>query len=535
MTEPITHVTVVGGGTAGWMSALNMVTTLNERREPDTPPVRVTLIESPNAPTVGVGEATVPDMRQWLQRMGIDEHVFMLRTNATFKLGVRFVDWNRRPDGGPIAYVHPFEGVGYGLFHHAAAYHYLKYAPEDGPGFDWYYTPSVALIDARRGPRRLGAPPYDDTANFAYHLDAGRFAEFLKEIALARGVEHILDDMVEVELDDRGFVAALQLDQRGRFPVEFVIDCTGFRGLIINQALGVPFEDYSRWLLNDRAVAVQIPHEDVRKLDSHTRSTALSAGWVWRVPLYNRVGTGYVFSSAHLTDDQARAEFLDHLGPAAAGAEPRALGMRVGKSARLWEKNCVAMGLASGFVEPLESTAIYSIGMGLKWLDTYFPDRSCPEVLARRYNAMMDELFAEIRDFIVLHYVTSNRDDSDYWREASAVPAPESLQEWLDVLAHAIPDTDDYDRGLLFNFVSYIVVLFSKGYYRGRDYAAFAEINRADWERYTDELEAQRKRLLAATADHYKLITEIQQRARTKLERAQPAPAASGPELASIL
>lgn len=527
MGEALGHITIVGGGTAGWMSALNMVTKLNAHREPGTPPVRVTLIESPNAPTVGVGEATVPDMRQWLGRMGINEHVFMLRTNATFKLGVRFVDWNRHPDGSPIAYVHPFEGVGYRLFDHSAAYHYLKYAADDGAGFDRYYTPTVAAIDARHGPRPLGAAPYDDTVNFAYHLDAGRVAEFLKEIALARGAEHIRDDMDDVELDERGFVAALHLRERGRFPVELVIDCTGFRGLIINKALGVPFEDYGHHLLNDRALAVQIPHLDVRKLDSHTRSTALGAGWVWRVPLFNRIGTGYVFSSAHRSDDEAAAEFLGHLGPIAKDAEPRALSMRVGKSARVWEKNCVAIGLSSGFIEPLESTAIYAIGMGLKWLDTYLPDRSFPPALAARYNAMMDELFAEIRDFIVLHYVTSNRDDTDYWRAARDVAVPDSLQEWIDVLGSAIPDTDDFDRGLLFNFVSFIVVLFSKGHYRGRRYAAFDEINRADWDRYLAYLEERRAKVLAETADHYTLINEIRERARRALEPKPVRPAAA--------
>jgi len=514
------------------MAATNLVTHFNHRRPRGRQGVRVTLIESPNAPTVGVGEATVPDMRQWLGRMGINEHAFMLRTNATFKLGVRFTDWNRRPDGSPIAFVHPFDGIGDSIYSHSPVYHFLKYTdPDDPRGFDHYHTPSLAAIDGRRGPRRLGDGQFEDRLGFAYHLDAGRFAEFLQEIATERGVEHVRDDMDEVELDHRGFVSALQLRERGRFEVEFVVDCTGFRGLVINRALGVPFEDYGKHLLNDRALALQVPHEDPKGLPCHTSSTALGAGWVWRVPLFNRVGTGYVFSSAHRTDDEARAEFLAHLGPAAEGAEPRALAMRVGKSRTLWEKNCVAIGLSSGFIEPLESTAIYTIGMGLKWLVTYWPDRDCPAPLARRYNAMMDELYAEVRDFIVLHYVTQNRDDTEYWRAAREdVETPDSLQEWLDTLRHAIPNTDDFDRGLLFTFISYEVVLFSKGWFRDVAYPALDDINEADWKQYLRHLAKLRSRILEEFPDHHALVTEIRERGLDHLfpERRKTAATVAG-------
>jgi tryptophan halogenase len=245
--------------------------------------------------TVGVGEATVPAMPILLRQAGVNERDFFKRCNASFKLGVWFDNWNVDRNGKPVAYINSFnEGrVVRGV---ESAYYYLKYGIGGGP-FSDVVTAAVDLARACKGPHPLGAKSEEQNPGFAYHLDAGLFAELLRDICVARGIDHIRDDVVDVEKDERGHIAALQLKERGRQPVELVVDCTGFRGMLINKALGEPFVDYSKYLANDRAAAIQVPHPNPDKFEPLTRSTALSSGWVWRVPLYNRVGTGYVFIS----------------------------------------------------------------------------------------------------------------------------------------------------------------------------------------------------------------------------------------------
>jgi hypothetical protein len=512
MAKKLTSVTIVGGGTAGWMSAVFLATHLNRRADV---PIRITLIESPNVPTVGVGEATVPAMPHWLQRMGISETEFIARCNATFKLGVRFTNWNVKPDGSPRAYVHPFDGVADLIWGVNPAYHYCRFAgPADPADYVGVYSPADALIDARRGPKRPEQEDFESVTNYAYHLDAGLFAGLLKEIALARGVTHVLDDVVEVERRDDGFIDRLLLKEKGEHPVELVIDCTGFRSVILQETLGVPFESYEKSLFNDRALALQIPHPDPAVLEPCTRSTALSAGWVWRVPLHSRVGTGYVFSSRFKDDDAAADEFLAHLGDVPEGASPRVIGMKVGRAARSWEKNCIAIGLSGGFVEPLESTAIYLIESGLRWLGAYFPDADFAPSLARRYNALMDRLYREIRDFIVLHYITSNRTDTPYWVASQHdIEVPDSLAEAIEVMRHALPDSDDFEQGLLFNHYSYLLVLAGKGLLDGLDLPLSDRIAEEDWKQFARHMRRVRADMLRALPDHRKLVDAIRSRA----------------------
>ncbi len=510
MSDPIRHITIVGGGTAGWMSAVYLAVHLNRRSQ--TPPIQITLIESPNVKTVGVGEATVPSMMQWLQYLGIEESDFIARCNASFKMGVRFRHWDNDPKTGkPRSYLNPFDGIGDDIWGFNPAYHFHKFAPDgDRTHYGDYQSPMRELIDNYRGPRLLDKGSYERTVNYAYHLDAGLFAQFLMEIGIACGIEHVRDDVVEVQLDEQGFVDSLQLKESGRHPVELVIDCTGFRGVIIQQALGVEFESYDKYLLNDRALAVQLPHQDPTKLEPVTTSTALGAGWSWRVPLYSRIGTGYVFSSKFRSDDEAAEEFLKHLGPEGKNAEPRAIGMRVGRSKKVWEKNCIAIGLSSGFIEPLESTAIFMIDMALQWLTDYFPDNSYSPALQNRFNKRMQELNYEIRDFIVLHYCTSNRDDTDYWRAASNdLQVPDGLQEDLDVFRHALPGGEEMERGHLFSYLTYVIVLFGKGYFDNASFGATHLVTREDWDGYQNWLGDLKGMLVKKLPDHYTLLNRI--------------------------
>lgn len=521
MADRIDNITIIGGGTAGWMAATFLISGLS--RGVDGHQVGVTLIESPNIPTVGVGEATVPGMPRVLNQLGIDEAEFLRRTNASFKLGVRFTDWNRDAAGNPRSYIHPFNTGAY-IRGWNPAYYYNKFGRAEHPDGTDGMIVSPAMIERMKGPKMLDAKGYEGTIGYAYHLDAKLFSEYLKEIAVARGVRHILDDLEDVTLGEAGNVASLRLKERGDFPVEFVIDCTGFRGLVIKDALGEPFETLDRYLLNDRALAVQLPHQDPTALEPCTRSTALGAGWAWRVPLFNRVGTGYVFSSAFRSDDQAIDEFMTHLGPQAAGYEPRAIAMRVGRSRRSWVKNCLAIGLSGGFIEPLESTAIYMIEMGIRWFLTYLPDKSNDPALAHKFNGLMETLYSEVRDFIVLHYCLGNRTEP-YWQAArSEIEVPETLRQNLALWRHAIPSVNDPPSSFLFNNWSYIFVLYGKGYFDGVNFALEGSLNERDWRRYAERLSRIKQRLTSELPGHYELLNAIRSGAGAASPSTVPLP-----------
>ena len=511
MAEPIKHITIVGGGTAGWMSALILSTTLEKSATGKG--VHIKLIESPNIPTVGVGEATVPGMPRTLQDAGISEEEFFKTCNASFKLGVLFDSWNVDARGDPVAYVNPFARPPV-LRGRDAALYYAKYGG-DGMDFTQVFSPSVDLYRAHRGPRPITeTEQYKRGVGYAYHLDAGLFSKMLSKVCIERGVEHVQDDMERVELDDRGYVAGLHLKETGRHPVELVLDCTGFRGLIINEALGEEFVSYSDFLANDRAMAVQIPHPDPDKLDSVTRSTALGAGWTWHVPLFNRIGTGYVFSSAHRTDEQARSEFLEWLGPRGEGAEPRVIPMRVGRSQNAWVKNCVAIGLSGGFIEPLESTAIHMIDMGVRWLVTFFPDTDFAAPPRARYNKTVDKLYNEVRDFICAHYALGNRTDSDYWIDArESLKVPDSLAENLELWKHCMPGPYDLEFSSLFSHETYQTVLLGKKVYEtgyGRDtFGSSQDLDPDLWQAYLGQFKKQSAKIVNICADHRSYLKNL--------------------------
>lgn len=513
MAKPISRITIVGGGTAGWMSALFLTSFVSGKKRGQGK-IEVTLIESPSIPTVGVGEATVPGMPRLLKNCGISEERFFKTCNASFKLGVLFDRWNNDAEGRPIGYVNPF----------------ARAQPVDGLDPGWYFlrdgagpydfvqtfSPSVDLWKKHKGPRPIGAGEFDQTVGFAYHLDAGKFAGLLREVCAERGVKHILDDMVEVEKDEHGYISAIQLRENGRHDVELVIDCTGFRGLIINQALDEPFISYSKYLANDRAMAVQLPHPDPEKLEPMTRSTALGAGWSWRVPLYNRIGTGYVFSSAHRSDEEAMEEFRRHLAefhPAGMEAEPRVIPMRVGRTRRAWVKNCVAIGLTGGFIEPLESTAIYMIEMGLRWLLSYFPNSDYPDPIRDRYNKVSEDLYAEVRDFICLHYALNNRTDTDYWNDVRGLDISDGLAGNIELWKHTLPTAFDLGAYALFSPSTYGAVLLGKRVYEtgfgNPDMVPALAMNSERWKGYLAHMRGRIDKTVAALPDHRTLLTHI--------------------------
>lgn len=508
----ISKVTIVGGGTAGWLAACLLSRIY--RRVDGTPSFDISVIESPSIPTVGVGEATVPAMPRTLMQLGISEKEFFRRCNASFKLGVRFTNWNVDDQGQPIEFLNAFETEPRLHGHDLTAY-YTRYGAgrngyNSGPEFTESHTAVPQLVREFRGPRQVGVDEYASAVHYAYHLDAGLFANLLQETAVSNGVTHIPDDLIDVELDEAGFIAALQLKEGGRHPVELVLDCTGFRSLLLQKALGEPFDSYDRYLMNDRALALQIPHEDVTRMPPCTGSTALGAGWVWKVPLYNRIGTGYVFSSKFRTDEEAVQEFIDHIGPAAKDAEPRIIPLRIGHARRSWVKNCIAMGLASGFIEPLESTAIYSIEMAIRWLHAYFPDRTFDPALADRYNRTVNEFYDELRDFIAVHFHLNNRTDSDYWIAArEGIDIPDSLRENLAVWRRNLPSPIDLRSRHLFDANVYTLVLLSKGFYRGQPVTNSLCLDGESWERFVRDERDSITSLAEHMPSHYDLVSSI--------------------------
>lgn len=523
MGEPIKSITIVGGGTGGWLTALLMQSYF-KRTAADGRDITITLIESPNIPTVGVGEATVPGMPRTLRSAGISEAEFFKTCNASFKLGVLFANWNVDNDGKQIDYVNPFarpsavDGIELG--------HYFLQHGAKGLDFTQVFSASVDLARANKGPRPLGDKPYSMKVGHAYHLDAGKFANMVRDICIKRGVRHIREDVVTVEQDERGYVSALQLDKTGRHKVELVIDCTGFKGVIINEVMKEPFISYSKYLANDRALAVQIPHPDPTKIPSLTRSYALGAGWSWRVPLFNRLGTGYVYSSAHRTDDEARDEFVAHLGDTWNGVEPRIIPMRIGRNQNAWVKNVVAIGLSGGFIEPLESTAIHMIDTAVRWLATYFPDADFADPLRNRYNKLIGNLYDEVRDFICLHYALGNRTDSQYWIDArEELEVPDSLAENLELWRHTLPGPYDLEFDSLFSSGTYQAVLMGKRVYETGFAAPSFMQNvklRSDlWGGYLNKVRGTVDAMVRDMADHHTLLREL------RGERAMPKPTPS--------
>ena len=419
----VTRVVIVGGGTAGWMTAAAL-----SRLVPSG--VSVTLVESEEIGTVGVGEATIPSLLDYNRMLGIDEDAFVRATGATFKLGIEFRDWTRLGD----AYLHPFGTHGRDIdgvsFHQLWLRQAASGDADPGPIGD-YCLSSVA---ARRGRfTRPSANPQSvlSTLSYAFHFDAGLYAGFLRDIAEQDGVVRVEGRVIAVDRDAAtGFIEAVRLEGDRRLEGELFIDCSGFRSLLLGDALGVPFTSWKHWLPCDRAWAV--PSERQGPLIPYTRATADTAGWRWRIPLQHRVGNGYVYSSAHIDDAAAKQALLTGLESAALG-EPRHLRFEAGRRERLWDRNCVAIGLSGGFLEPLESTSIHLIQSGITRLMSLFPDRGFAGTEIDEYNRVMLREYAQVRDFIILHYHATERSESPFWDHCRTMSLPESLLAKLDL------------------------------------------------------------------------------------------------------
>lgn len=414
--QTVQSVVIVGGGTAGWMTAAALARVLDPGR------CSIRLIESEAIGTVGVGEATIPAIHDFNRRLGLDEAEFMRSSNATFKLGIEFVNWARIGD----AYMHPFGTYGQDLngvgFHH----YWLKerFAGDETDLGD-YCLPYVAAKMGRFRHPRTEQRSVFSTYSYAFHFDALLYARYLRKLAEDLGVRRIEGTVTDVRLrPEDGYIESVVMENGDAIAGELFIDCSGFRGLLIEQALQTGYEDWHHWLPCDSALA--LPSERMAEPEPYTRATAHTAGWQWRIPLQHRTGNGHVFSSAHVSGDDAAATLLENLEGKPLG-EPRMLRFTPGKRRKMWNRNCIAIGLSGGFLEPLESTSIFLIQAAIMKLIEYFPDRDFPAPDINDFNKSLDTMFDEIRNFIILHYKATRRDDSDFWKYCREMSVPDEL------------------------------------------------------------------------------------------------------------
>ncbi|QUL37977.1 tryptophan halogenase family protein [Erythrobacter sp. JK5] len=424
-TGRLKKVVIVGGGTAGWMAAAALSRYFDDGRR------TITLIESDAIGTVGVGEATIPPIRNFNAMLDIPENEFLRATRGTFKLGIEFVNWGRKGD----RYFHPFGNYGQDL--HGIAFHqlYLRECARSGAAqagrIAEYSMSSVAAAMGRFGRPAPGAKSAVAQIGYAFHFDASLYAAFLRTMAERQRTQRREGRIVEVERDGEcGDVTAVRLENGDRIEGELFIDCSGFRGLLIEDTLETGYEDWSHWLPMDRAIAV--PTANRGAPDPFTRATAHSAGWQWRIPLQHRTGNGHVFSSQYMDEDEARDILLRHVEGEPL-TEPRTLRFLTGMRKQAWSHNVVSLGLSSGFIEPLESTSIHLIQNGIARLFALFPDGPDCGLERDEYNRGMRETYEDVRDFIILHYKATQRDDSPFWRYVRDMEIPDSLAHKIEL------------------------------------------------------------------------------------------------------
>ncbi|MBQ5964836.1 tryptophan halogenase family protein [Massilia sp. ZL223] len=420
--QPIKDIVIVGGGTAGWMTAAALSTVLNGR-------YNIRLVESDEIGIVGVGEATIPMIQRFNRVVGIDENEFMRETMGSFKLGIEFVNWGKLGD----RYMHGFGRLGQDLatVPFDQYWHKMRRLGKAAPLGEYSITRMAANAN-RFMPARFDVPnsPLRDIT-YAYHFDASLYAKYLRKLSEARGVIRIEGKIRRATVrEPDGHIDAVELENGARVEGELFIDCSGFRGLLIEQTLETGYEDWTRWLPADRALAV--PCESAPQITPYTRSTAHTAGWQWRIPLQHRTGNGHVYCSRFISDDEAAATLLANLDGKAL-ADPRLIKFQTGMRKLAWNRNVVALGLASGFLEPLESTSIHLIQSGIQRLIDFFPDRGWSAVDRDEYNRQSRFDYERIRDFIILHYHLNQRTDAPYWIECANMAIPDTLRHKMDM------------------------------------------------------------------------------------------------------
>lgn len=494
----IKRVAIVGGGTSGWIVANHLGRVLKERE------VSVDLLESPDIPPVGVGEGTVPEMRRTLQSFGISETDFIRRCDVSFKQSIKFVNWMDRDIHGQENY-----------YHHLFESPYLDgndLAPRWLAGrkgkFAEFVSPQGGVCDAGLAPKTIAHPEYQGELGYAYHLNASKFSQLLADNAKEKfSVRHIMTNVLEARLGNGGEISALLTDSEGVLEYDFYIDCTGFSSFLLAKALGVGFVDKGGELIIDTALVAQVPTEVDQPLPPYTVATAHQQGWIWDIALPERRGTGFVYSSSHLDGARAEDKFARYLGRD--DIDFRKIPMKVGYRERFWEKNCVAIGLSQGFVEPLEATALLVTEFAARFLAERFPvsvDQF--ELLSKRYNDTLRYSWDRVVDFIKLHYFLSDREDSEFWLENRRQETlSDSLRGQLEVWQSYTPSSFDFlTKVEIFYAENFQYVLYGMGYGTKVDTPVESD---SELIKMTSAIKARERRLLSELPEHRSLLEKI--------------------------
>ncbi|GGD65637.1 tryptophan halogenase [Erythrobacter arachoides] len=479
MKVPIKHIVIVGGGTAGWMAAAALSRLITERRD-----LRITLVESEAIGTVGVGEATIPPFVDFQRLLDIDEAEMLAAVQGSFKLGIQFVNWGKLGD----SYIHPFGNYGYEIgglsFHHV--WHHQKTLGDNRP-IQVFNAETMAAYFGKfaktDGQQRDDLPP----VNYAYHINATAYAGFLRRYAERRGVVRQEGRVEHVALDgETGFVSSIRLDSGQVIAGELFVDCSGFRGLLIEQALETGYEEWTHWLPCNRAVALPCNRDDGSPPAPFTRATAHSAGWQWQVPLQHRNGNGHVYCDAFMDADEATDILLQNIAGKPT-ADPNHLRFVTGRRKKFWNRNVVALGLASGFMEPLESTSIHLINTGINKLVALLSLDGVTQAQEDAFNRLTGKEYARIRDFLILHYNTTTRTDTEFWNYCRTMSVPDSLTEKVELFKLNGQIFREEDE--LFTETSWAAVMMGQGIQMQGHNAMAETLDPAETRRELDEME----------------------------------------------
>ncbi|WOH37757.1 tryptophan halogenase family protein [Thalassotalea fonticola] len=508
----INHVVIVGGGTAGWLTAANLAKQFNSKL-PNS--IQVTLVESPDIPTIGVGEGTWPTMRKTLAKIGISETTFMRKCNASLKQATKFVNWKETPKNDVNNhYYHLFTSIFDPSEFNLAPYWNLNNSSEK-----LSYADSVSVqgqvCELGLAPKTMLNKEFEGVQNYAYHLDAGLFTDLLREHATENlGVNLISANVTDVDLDADGYIDTISTDTAGVVQGGFYVDCTGFKSLLLGEALKVPFKSIKDTLLTDHAITIQVPYEDENSpVSSCTISTAQEAGWTWDIALANRRGTGYVYSSEHTTHERAEQVLRDYIGPQAANLDAKLIKMNVGYREKFWHKNCLAIGLSAAFVEPLEASAIFLIEAASNMLSELLPqNRKSMHIVEKKFNSSFTYRWQKTIDFIKMHYFLSNRNEQFWLDNKNLATVPDSLLESLERWRYQPLTNYDFDNVYEpFPLESYQYVLYGMGFEQDLSFNHNAYANNDTAIMHFNKVQEIAKHLKAQLPLNRELLKKIQQ------------------------
>ena len=491
--ELLKSITIVGGGSAGWMTAAALARML------PTGDVSITLVESEQIGTIGVGEATIPDIINFNRLLGIKESDFLRATNGTFKLGIEFVNWGRLGD----SYFHPFGGHGVDMngvdFHQ----YWLHSLQAGNPNALQEY--SMCAIAAKHNKFTLPESNPGSVLShlrYAYHFDATAYAAYLRKFAEQLGVKRVEGKIDSVQQDPQsGNITGLQLEDGSQIGGELFFDCSGFRSLLLSQTMGVSYRDWSHWLPCNTAQTVAT--EQQGPLLPYTRSTAKSAGWQWRIPTQHRVGNGHIYCDKFISHDEAQQVLLQGIDGKPL-SDIRTIKFKTGCQQRFWEKNCIAIGLSAGFLEPLESTSLFLIQQGISRFISLYPNASLPEVMRNEYNRLMTREFEQVRDFIILHYHATTRDDTPFWRYVRDMDIPDSLKHKISLFQQG--GRVFRDEGELFTLSSWVAVMIGQHIYPQTFEPILANIPKEQIQRSLMSMQRAMEQAAASLPEHAEFI-----------------------------